>query len=342
MNPLISIVIVNWNGRENLKECLVSLSGIDYSNYEVILVDNGSVDGSVSFVEKQFPKIKIIESGRNLGFAGGNNLGYEKSKGEYILFLNNDTIVTKNFLRKLVNFIEDKKNVAIVQPKILFHKPGADMHHKVNSAGSFLLNTGFLYHLNYGKKDVKNDHPYDIFSACGACFLARRSVIEEVGLFDSDYFAYFEETDFCHRVWMAGYSVVLFPSVFIYHKGGETARELSSAFVQYHSFKNRIFSYLKNLGMQNLMKIIIPHLILCEIISLTYLLMGKIKYFAAIQRAIFWNIFNVKKIIRERGKTQNNIRKIRDDNFIPRLTRHVGINYYRYLFSGILEKYVER
>lgn len=339
MNPFVSIVIVNWNGKENLKECLESLSKIDYSNYEVILVDNGSTDGSVTLVKKQFPKVIIVESDKNLGFAGGNNLGYERSKGEYILFLNNDTIVTRNFLGNLVDFIKEKKDLAIIQPKILFHRPGSTLHHKINSIGNFLLRSGFLYHLDYGKEDTEREFPYEIFSAYGACFLARRSVIEKVGLFDPDYFAYFEETDLCHRIWLAGYKIMILPSVLIYHKGAKTAQKLPTAFIQYHSFKNRIASFFKNLDAGNLIKIFIPHLVLSEIASFVYLLMGKADYFIAIQRAIFWNVLNIKKMVTERKKVQNNIRRVRDENYIPKLSKQVGMNYYYYLFSGRLENY---
>ena len=121
MNPLVTIIIVNWNSRENLEDCLNSLFKISYKNYEVIVVDNGSTDDSVEFVEKNFPKVIIVKSKVNLGFAGGNNLGFRKSQGRYILLLNNDTIVTSDFLSKLVKFMEERKDVGIVQPKILFH-----------------------------------------------------------------------------------------------------------------------------------------------------------------------------------------------------------------------------
>lgn len=339
MNPFVSIIIVNWNGKENLRECLESLSKIDYSNYEVILVDNGSIDESVFLVRSQFPKVTIVESGKNLGFAGGNNLGYQKSKGEYVLFLNNDTLVTRNFLGNLVDFIKERKDLAIIQPKILFHRPGTALHHKINSIGSFLLRSGFLYHLDYGKKDTKRELPYEIFSAYGACFLARRSVIKKVGLFDPDYFAYFEETDLCHRVWLAGYKIMILPNVIIYHKGAKTAEKLPTAFIQYHSFKNRIASFFKNLDAGNLIKIFIPHLVLCETVSIVYLLIGKADYFVAIQRAIFWNVLSIEKMVKERKKVQNKIRKVQDENFIPKLTKQVGMNYYYCLSSGRLENY---
>src|SRR3989344_5902468 len=264
MTPLVSIIIVNWNARENLQECLHSLFKIDFQNYEVILIDNGSVDDSVKFVKSKYQAVKVIESGKNLGFAGGNNLGFKHARGKYILFLNNDTIVTKNFLGKLVDFMEKRNDVGIVQPKILFHRPDTTLHHKINSIGSFLLSSGFLYHLDYGKKNKEIKDSYEIFSAYGACFLARNALLQKIGLFDDRYFAYFEETDLSHRVWLSGLKVMILPETLIYHKGAKTAEKLPSAFIQYHSFKNRIYTYLKNLEMLNLIKIFILHLLICE------------------------------------------------------------------------------
>lgn len=339
MKALISIVIVNWNSKDDLKECLESLSVINYKEIEIILVDNASKDDSLQFVKKNFPKVAIVKSDKNLGFAGGNNLGFKKCNGKYVLFLNNDTITTEDFLTPLVKFMEERTDVGIVQPKILFHRPGTSLHQKINSVGSFLLNTGFLYHLDYGKPVKNMKAPYEIFSAYGACFLVRKKVIDKVGLFDTAYFAYFEETDFCHRVWLSGWKVMVFPGTCIYHKGAKTAKRLPTAFIQYHSFKNRLFTYLKNFDNVNLIKIFIPHLLICEISSLLYLLFLKPDYTLAIQKAIFWNLLNFGKIKKDRQKVQREIRKISDRQFIPKLTKNVGIGYYYYLSSGALEGY---
>ena len=341
MNPLVSIIIVNWNSKENLEECLESLFKISYKTYEVIMVDNGSTDDSVEFVKNNFPKVVIVRSKTNLGFAGGNNLGFKECRGKYILFLNNDTIVTKNFLSKLVKFMEKKADVGIVQPKILFHRSGTYLHHKINSIGSFLLPSGFLYHLSYGKEDKSRDNSYEIFSAYGACFLARKKIIDKLGLFDDDYFAYFEETDLSHRVWLSGSKVMIDPSALIYHKGARTSVRLPTAFIQYHSFKNRLQTYLKNFSAINLLKIFLPHFLICEVSSILYLLFGKPDYTLAIQRAILWNIFNFGKIMAKRSRVQNLIRKVKDEEFVPKLTRNVGIKYYYYLSNGQLENYRE-
>ena len=339
MTPLVSIIIVNWNARENLQECLHSLFKIDFQNYEVILIDNGSVDDSVKFVKSKYQAVKVIESGKNLGFAGGNNLGFKHARGKYILFLNNDTIVTKNFLGKLVDFMEKRNDVGILQPKILFHRPDTALHHKINSIGSFLLSTGFLFHLNYGQKDKSRNEPYEIFSAYGACFLARKSLLNKIGLFDDRYFAYFEETDLCHRTWLAGLKVMIVPGTYIYHKGAKTAQKLPSTFIQYHSFKNRLYTYLKNFDTPNLIKIFIPHLLVCEISSILYIIVKKPGYFLAIQKAVLWNVFNFNAMLAERKKVQKVLRKVKDNEFIPKLSKKVGIKYYYYLSSGNLENY---
>lgn len=342
MTALVSIIIVNWNSRDDLKECLESFfKKVKYPNYEIILVDNASKDDSVNYVKKNYPKITIVQSESNLGFAGGNNLGFKKCNGKYVLFLNNDTITTEDFLAPLVKFMEEREDVGIVQPKILFHRPGTSLHHKVNSVGSFLLDTGFLYHLDYGKSVKSTTYPYEIFSAYGACFLARKKVIDRVGLFDTTYFAYFEETDLCHRVWLAGWKIMAITNALIYHKGAKTAKRLPTAFIQYHSFKNRIFTYLKNLDNVNLVKIFIPHLIICEISSVIYLLTGKPDYTLAIQKAILWNFINFNRLRKERKKVQEVIRKVDDSEFIPKLTKKVNLNYYYYLSSGNLQSYKE-
>src|SRR3989344_1604388 len=332
MKSLVSVLIVNWNSKENLKDCLQSLFKIDYPNYEVIIVDNGSTDDSVSWVKKNYPGVIIAKANRNLGFAGGNEFGLKHCRGKYILFLNNDTLVTKSFLTELVSFIEKDEKLAVVQPAILFHRPGESLHGKINSVGSFILNSGFLYHLNYGKEFIEKDYgeSYEIYTAYGACFLANRKLVNKLGLFDPEYFAYFEETDFSHRVWLSGHKVKIYTKAVIYHKGAKTAQKLPTAFIQYHSFKNRLQTYLKNFNLGNLLKIFIPHLLVCEISSILYLFVGKPGYTLAIQKAILWNIFNFGKIMAKRSRVQNLIRKVKDEEFVPRLTRNVGIKYYYY------------
>jgi len=334
-NKLISVIIVNWNGKKHLSYCLPSLEKIDYPNFEVIVIDNGSTDGSVEYVKKNFPKVKIIQNRKNLGFAKANNIGFEKAKGEYILLLNNDTEVAPAFLTKLVDAMKRDKKIGAIQPKIVLMDSG-----KLQAGGAFLTNTGFLYHFGYGKDptDRKYNQQMEIFSANGSCILVKREVIEKVGLFDPDFFCYFEETDFCWRVWLAGYKIVYVPGSVIYHKGAQTAKRLKSSFVNYHSFKNRIASLIKNLGLAELFKTMPTHLLFCRLAFFAFLVMGKFSNAWAIQKAIGWNFLHLGKTLEKRKRIQDKIRKISDRELMSRIKRSVRPLYYCHLFNG-LKKY---
>lgn len=341
MKKLVSVIIVNWNGKHFLKECLVSLYNQNYKNIEVIFVDNNSKDGSVEYVKNNFLKTKIVENKENLGFAKANNIGYEESAGDYVLFLNNDTKVTKNFLSELVKVLESDKKIAGAQSKILL----MDDPTKLDSVGAFLTNTGFLYHYGIAKKDSpKYYKQIDIYSAKGACMIFKREVLEKIKvdgeIFDSRYFAYFEETDMCHRVWLAGYKIVFAPKSVIYHKMGGTSAKLDNSFVQYHSFKNRINSYIKNLDASTLLKILPSHLLICEAYS--FLLITKLRFdvFLSIQKAIIWNIVTLPATIKKRNYIRSLIKNknINEQDLYKTLMKKVRLSYFYYLYRGI-EKY---
>lgn len=339
---LVSIIIVNWNGKHFLKKCLQSIYSQRYKEIEVIVVDNGSIDGSVEYIITNFPKVKVIKNRYNLGFAEGNNIGYKKSSGDYILFLNNDTYVTSKFLIELILAFKNDQTIGGAQSKIYTMED----KNKLDMVGSFFTPTGFLFHYGFAKRDSKiYNRQIDIYSAKGAAMMFRRDVLKKIEvkgeIFDSNYFAYFEETDLCNRVWMVGFRIIYVPKSIIYHKVGATSSKLDNDFIQYHSFKNRINSYIKNLELINLVRILLPHLILCIAISLLYLLRKKIKIFLAINKAIFWNIKNISLTIEKRNFIQSRIRKLDDDKFLPIITKRVSINYYYHTFLGNLSAYRE-
>ncbi len=310
-NPLVSVIIVNWNGGEIMRQCLESLSKIKYSNYELIIVDNGSTDGSENIAANfQFPisNFQLIKNKENLGFAKANNQGYKKTRGEYVLLLNNDTKVKGDFLSRLVTRMEEDYRIGVIQPKIyLMDRPGY-----LDNAGSFLTKIGFLQHWGFGQRDRKEfAKEREIFSAKGACMLIRREVIEKVGLFDNDFFSYFEESDFCWRVWLSGYKVIFYPGTVIYHKLGFTIRRLNVTWLNYHYYKNRICSLLKNLEVKNLLLILIPHIMISEFLFLIFLIRGQFSYSFMIKKAIIWNIWNLPEIYKKRKRIQK-IRKLND------------------------------
>jgi len=325
--PLVSIIILTYaNGLDFVKKCLNSLDKITYDNYEIILVDNKSTDNTVDYVKKNFPKVKLIINKKNLGFCGGNNIALQVAKGKYLLFHNYDTEVNPNFLEFLVDLLEGDETIGAVQPKMrqLIAKD------KLDACASFLTATGFLYHYGYSQEQVnkKYNKRMEIYSVKGACFLTRRSLIDEVGLFDEDFFAYFEETDFCHRVWMHGYRVFYEPKSEMFHLGGGNGKNDHPASLQFISYRNRIQSYLKNLEAQNLLKIIPFHIILCFSVVVVYLFLGKPKSSLEIIRGVLWNIVNIKNILKKRKIIQKNIRRVSEDKYWSKITKNPSSSYY--------------
>lgn len=302
--PLVSIIIVNWNGGEIFRDCLESLARIDYKNWELIIVDNGSIDGS----QKLAFKHKLIWNKTNLGFAPANDQGYERASGKYILLLNNDTRVEPDFLNRLVERMERDPSLGVVQPKIFsLRKPGY-----LDNAGSFPTKIGFFHHWGFMEKDRREfQKEREIFSSKGACMLIRRDVIEKVGLFDPDFVSYFEETDFCWRVWLSGSRVLFYPQAKIHHMVGYTIRRMDVANINFHYYKNRITSLIKNLELRNLVIILPAHLIVSLGIASFFLLKFKIINFWMIFSAIAWNILNVRRTLEKRRKVQK-FRKVSD------------------------------
>ena len=335
-SQLVSIVIVNYNGEKILKDCLKSLARVTYQKLEVIVVDNSSHDNSLFVIndfKKDFPRIilKIIKNKRNVGFAEGNNIALPHATGEFVLLLNNDTKVTPSFLHVLVHEINLNKLTGIVQPKIFFTDTG-----KLQSGGALFTNIGFLYYFGFGKNPNANEYnnQAQIFSANGACMLIRRSVIDEVGLFDDDFFAYYEETDFCQRVLMAGYSIFYIPDAYIFHKGGQTAKKRKESFIFFHSFKNRIASVIKNFEFFYAIKFLTYYMLIYFLLICYYFVKLRIDLSLAIIRAIAWNVFHVYDTIQKRKFIQKNNRKIRDREYLPRLSIQMPLRYYVRLLTN--------
>jgi len=336
-DPFVSIIIVNWNGRECLKDCLDSLLSISYKNKEIIVVDNASIDNSVVFIEENYPKVILIKNNKNLGFAQGNNIGLKKANGDALLLLNPDVIVGETFLDELVKELYKEKSIGAVQPKILMYPA----KNKIDSIGSFFLMNGNLYH--YGReKDHRlsiYNRSMEIFSAKGACVLIKKEVLKITGFFDKEYFAYFEDTDLSIRIWIAGYRVLYSPKSIVYHVGGAAKDKTASSYIEFHSYKNGIYTYLKNLSAKYLIRILPVMISLYELASLVSLLRGNLAITWALQRAIWWNIFHIREILDKRRTVQEKIRTVSDDSFLPGLIKNVKLSYYYYQFFGGMDKY---
>jgi GT2 family glycosyltransferase len=240
--PLVTIIILNWNGKKDTVECLDSLKEITYPNYEITLVDNGSVDGSVEFVKKKYPEVEIIESIKNLGFAEGNNVAIRKAveRGtDYILMLNNDTVVDPEFLRELVKVLENDSSVGIAGPTVYYYKE----KDRIQSAGGKIcFYRGQTPHLT-SKNDIKLNEIRDVDYIMGCALLTKCELFKKIGYLNKDYFAYWEETDWCIRAKKAGYRIVHAPVAKVWHKGGSTTQK-TRGFYEYQMTRN-MFWFMK-------------------------------------------------------------------------------------------------
>lgn len=309
--PKVSIIIANYNGGDILLDCINSLKGLDYPNFEVVLIDDCSTDDSFKRAISSKGELKLlgVKTKKNLGFVGANNEGIKHVLGKYVLLLNNDTKVSKNLLTELVKKMEEDKTVGVLQPKIKM----MDNPKILDNAGSFLTRTGFLIHWGFGKKDSKEyDFERIIFSAKGACLMTRKEIVDKVGLFDEDFVSYMEESDFCFRVWLLGYKVCYLPTTFIYHKVGFSYSKLSPETVNYNSFKNRISSLYKNLEFKNIFLILFPHIFILLCLATYYIFSLQYNKFSMIIRSIVWNISNISKLTIKRKIIQK-MRKVSDD-----------------------------
>jgi len=302
--PKVSIIITNYNGGQVFWDCLKSVEKIDYPNFEVVIVDDGSKDGSCEKAKGSEWKgdFKFFKNKKNLGFAGANNRGLEESGGDYILLLNNDTKVDKNLLTKLVGRLEKDLSIGVAQAKIrLMDKPT-----HLDNAGAFLTRTGFLSHWGFGKKDGKEYmKEREIFSAKGACMFIRRRVTDKLGLFDADYVSYMEETDFCWRVWLAGWRIIFYPETFIYHKVGFTfSKQFNPVVVNYNSFKNRMLMLFKCLETKNLFTIFLPHIFFVAGLGFYYLFTLQFSKAKMICDSFIWNLRHFPKAVKKRKEIQ--------------------------------------
>ncbi|MFZ5799978.1 MAG: glycosyltransferase [Candidatus Omnitrophota bacterium] len=329
---MVSVIIPTLNSGSHLAAGLKSLSVQDYAPIEIIVVVNKA--GAVADLRQVFPGIIWIENKTNLGFAAANNQGAAAAEGEYLLFLNDDVEVEPDFLTKLMKRTEEEPAVGICQSKILLMQD----HTLLDTAGSFFTFCGFLQHLGHREKDLgQYDKLKEIFSPKGACMLVRREAIQKAGLFDEDFFAFFEETDLAWRVWLAGFRVELVSDSRVYHKVGATATKLPSAFIDYHSFKNRICALIKNLEFKNLLLILPIHIFLCLGLGFLYLVSLRFSNAFSIIQAMLWNIFHLPGTLSKRNYVQKKIR-LKSDAEIFAKTR---VNFSPAYFSRFLSQYIK-
>ena len=229
----VTVVIPNWNGMKYLELCLDSLRNQDTDDFEVIVVDNASTDGSVSYIRERYPEVRLIVNSENLGFSGGVNTGIEACSSEFVLLLNNDVECDARFVSALTRAIEKDARIFSVNPKMVNYRD----RNLLDDCGD--LYTVIGWQAQRGAAQSVNDPAYSkpakVFSCCAGASIYRRKVFEEIGLFDTMHFAYLEDIDVGYRAMLYGYHNLYEPSAVVYHVGSG-----SSGAVKYSDFKVRI------------------------------------------------------------------------------------------------------
>jgi len=253
MIPSVYIIVLNWNGKTDTLACLASLYQLTYPNFNVLLVDNASSDGSEEAIRSAHPWIDVIQSGANLGFSGGNNVGIQRALeqgADYILLLNNDTEVDPCMLGAFVEAAQRYPDAGALSARIYFHEKPERLWY---AGAKWVPNNSRFTHIGWGKLDKDGDFATEGETdyACGCAFFASAERWREVGLLDDTFFLTFEETDWCYRAHKAGHPSIYVPSAKLWHKISVSFGGAESPLAQYYMTRNRLLWAKRHLNIHN-------------------------------------------------------------------------------------------
>ncbi|MBI2600928.1 glycosyltransferase family 2 protein [Candidatus Daviesbacteria bacterium] len=323
---IVSVIIPNWNGEHLLKLCLPSLKKQTFKDFEIIVVDNGSGDGSIDYIKKYHQKVVVLPLDKNYGFAAAVNAGIKKGKGRFLVLLNNDTEVDKDYLFFLVKSAEEQKQAGFIAPKMLnFYK--RDL---IDSAGDTIDVVGHPYNIGMHQKDGdKFSKPREVFMVTAGGGLFKKEVFDKVGLFDEDYFTYMEDVDLCLRAQLQGFRGWYEPRSIAYHIHKATSNRIKPL-MEYWQFRNMTQNIIKNypaaLFKKNLnwLKIILVNLNTVRFLAIHgYLWQGL--------KAEIYILLNLPKLLKKRSEIQSK-KTVADDYFISNFIEK------RITFFGLLKK----
>ncbi len=336
--PLVSILILNYNGADLLPACLDSLHDLDYPSYEVVVVENKSTDNSMEVLAR-YPWVKVVAiTDVNIGVSRGYNFGLPHTRGEFILMMNNDMIANRAFVAVLSRYLVEHPEVGIVQGKMVLPR----CNYSLDVCGSFFTRFGLPYHYGYFKPDgPKYQQSYAVFTGKGACMMFRRSLIEKVGgyYFNPDFRFYYEETDLCHRAWLAGYETHFVSSPPIQHLAGVTiARTEKAGFNLYYYLRNMMYSLLTNLECWSLWRVMPLYFAMFLSSMVAAALFGRWPTAQAHWKALAYNVTHVGSIIDLRKRIRG-IRKKPDREIFAKVLKNPRLEYFVKTFQSRLAEY---
>lgn len=240
MAPTVSIIIPHLNGRHHLDDCFQSLRRLTFTDFEVILVDNGSTDGTQEFVRENYPEVRLLELGQNRGFTGACNAGWQAAQGEFVILLNNDTEVDAHWLAEIVDAFARHPEAGSVASKMLLF----DRRDHFHTAGDYVRLDGIPGNRGVWQQDVgQYDREEYVFSACGGSAAYRQTMLAEIGFLDDDFFFSCEDVDMGWRANLAGWRVLYVPTAVLYHKLKATGGDVTGS---YYDGRNFLYLLWKN------------------------------------------------------------------------------------------------
>ncbi|NHZ86696.1 MAG: glycosyltransferase [Planctomycetia bacterium] len=321
MQPLVSIIIPHWNGIDLITECLESLQKTSYPNVEIIVVDNNSSDDSVNHIRKNFTEVIILENKQNEGYAGGCNRGSEFAKGEFLLFLNNDTVHQPNWIEPLVQLLDENTQIAAAQPKLLNYYR-KDLFDYAGGAGGMMdiLVFPFARGRIFNKQEIDSNQynsRKEIFWSSGTAFLVRKTAFEKAGKFDELFFAHMEEIDLCWRFHLLGLDIWSEPSSVVYHKNA-VSLPMYTEKKYYLNHRNSLIMLLANYSLP-IAIYIFPIRWALDIVAIIYaILNGDWKHIKGIAKAHAWIVSHPRKIYRKRIQVKA-VRKVKDKTILRKM-----------------------
>jgi len=320
----ISVIIPHYNGKKILRNCLNSLMKNNLENIEILVIDNGSTDGSQEMLRSDFSNVKLIENEENAGYAGGCNIGMEKAVGRNYLLLNNDVEVADNFIEELLRTAESDEKIGLVQPKILSIQNKEYFDYSGGAGGEidifgFPFARGRVF-INIEKDESQYyDLSNEIFWASGTAVLIKKSLIEKIGALDDDFFAHMEEIDLNWRAHLSGYKSVVTLDTFLYHYSGYTLSSENPR-KMYLNHRNNLIMILKNYSFKTLLWVF-PTRIILEIVALSYAIVsGNRNWAVGVLKGIGFVIVNMFSIWKKHNRIQK-LRKVSDLEIMENMFR---------------------
>ncbi len=330
--PLVSILVLNYNGKDFLKACFDSLLAGTYPSYEIILVDNNSSDDSVVFTQENYTRIKVLQTGSNAGYSRAYNLALRECNGKYAVLLNNDVEVVANWLEPMVDCAESDDAIGALQPKIrslidegYFEYAGASGGHMDIYGYPFLRGRLFF---TTEKDEGQYDDAAEVFWTSGAAMFVRVSALADSGFLDEDFVHHMEEIDLCWRLQLTNYKLKVIPESVIYHYAGATIKP-DSFMKLYWNHRNGIFMMLKNFELKSLFRVLLIRIFL-DFVNIFFAALVRFHFghAYAIIKAYVWLVLHPGMITKKRKDVQNT-RVLSDKNLLPMLyQKSVVMDYF--------------